>query len=395
MGLLFPRPITFIEARIFDPAGPSRSSSIRVARGRVVAVDCLPDPGDTVVDLQGSAVLPGMINAHDHLDLNNFPRLKWKERYANAAEWIADFQPRFNIDPELCSARAVPLRDRLFQGGIKNLLCGATTVCHHDPLYPQLDGEFPVRVVRRFKFSHSLLIDGAGVRAQYRKTPKDWPWIVHAAEGTDESAAREFSQLESWDCVGPNTILVHGVGLGTPEMNLLVERGGALIWCPSSNYFLLGATADIAPLNIARRVALGTDSRLSGEKDLLAELRFAAAHTDLCPAHLLRMVTVDAANLLRLSDVGVLRPGARADLVVFPADYGESIESIIKATRSEIRLVLLGGRAQVGDADMQGVFEATRVVADTVRIDGQTKILAKSLASRLRKSQAPEPGLEL
>jgi len=29
--------------------------------------------------------------------------------------------------------RAVPLTDRLFIGGLKNLLGGATTVAHHDP----------------------------------------------------------------------------------------------------------------------------------------------------------------------------------------------------------------------------------------------------------------------
>ena len=69
--------------------------TIRVKGHRVDGVDVAPDKGDAVVDLDDSFVFPGLINAHDHLELNSQPRLKWRERYDNAREWIADFQPRF------------------------------------------------------------------------------------------------------------------------------------------------------------------------------------------------------------------------------------------------------------------------------------------------------------
>ena len=64
-----------------------------------------PDKGDAVVDLEDSFVFPGLINAHDHLELNSQPRLKWRERYDNASEWFADFQPRFDTDPALAVTR--------------------------------------------------------------------------------------------------------------------------------------------------------------------------------------------------------------------------------------------------------------------------------------------------
>jgi len=387
-------PITFTETHVCGPDGVI-GSSLRIIKGRIAAVDCSPEAEDTVIRLQGSPILPGLINAHDHLELNNFPRLKWRDCYSNACEWIADFQPRFQTDPVLSSAISVSLKDRLLLGALKNLLCGATTVCHHNPLYRELTVGFPVRVVRRCCYSHSLLIDGESVKEKYQKTPKDWPWIIHAAEGTDASAAGEFTQLDRWNCLGPNTILVHGVGMAEKDKLTLIERGGALVWCPSSNNFLLGAIPDVALLAGARRVALGTDSRLSGERDLLSELKFAASHSRISAADLLRMVTEDAAALLRVPEVGALRPGAFADLVVFPPGTHDPWESLLSADRAKIRLVLLGGRAQLGDMDMLPAFDATRVRWTEVRVDRRPKLMEKTLADRARKSLAPEPGLEL
>jgi cytosine/adenosine deaminase-related metal-dependent hydrolase len=387
-------PTTYIRSPVYGADGII-GSSLRVVRGRVAGVNCLPEWGDAVIDLQGDPILPGFINAHDHLELNNFPRLKWRSRYPNVNEWISDFQPRFDTDPILSAAMSVPLENRLLLGGIKNLLSGATTVCHHNPLYRSLRKGFPARVIRRYRYSHSLQIDGEAAKKTYGKTPRSWPWIIHAAEGTDAAAAGEFALLDRWGCLGPNTIIVHGVGMGGEQQKTLIDRGGGLIWCPSSNAFLLGATADVRLLARARRVALGTDSRLSGERDLLAEMRYAAMHHHVMGEQLLRMVTVDAASLLRLSDAGTLRPGASADFVVLPQGSGGSLGSILAADRSQVRLVVLGGCAQVGDLDLLPAFEASGIHWVEVRVDGKAKALAKSLADKIRKSSIQEPGLEV
>ena len=59
--------------------------------------------------------------------------------------------------------RPETLDDRVWVGGLKNLLAGVTTVCHHNPMHRAAATPFPVRVVRNFGYSHSLHIDGDAV----------------------------------------------------------------------------------------------------------------------------------------------------------------------------------------------------------------------------------------
>jgi cytosine/adenosine deaminase-related metal-dependent hydrolase len=66
-------------------------------------------------------------------------------------------------------------------------------------------------------------------------------------------------------------VLVHAVGLRGADVELIVARGAAVIWCPSSNLAILGRTL-ATQIACRRALALGSDSRLSGARDLLAEL---------------------------------------------------------------------------------------------------------------------------
>ncbi len=203
---------------------------------------------------------------------------------------------------------------------MKNLLSGVTTVAHHDPLYPYLVGElFPTGVLAHYGWSHSLYIDGdEPVRAAYGRTRRIGHGIIHAAEGVDEEAAGEFDRSMLWAASEPTRSLctvLRSTELGARAWS---RWGQVSIWCPSSNLRLFGSTAEVGELARRGRVALGTDSRLSGSRDLLCELKAAREASELDAATLESMVTRDAAVLLRLPDRGVLRVGARADLLVLP-----------------------------------------------------------------------------
>jgi cytosine/adenosine deaminase-related metal-dependent hydrolase len=368
----------------------STAQTLRISRGRIAAIGTAPQAGDRVLDLHGDRVLPGLINAHEHLQLNGFSRLIYRPRYQNASQWIGDVEGRLHSDPQVRAHRAIAREDRLLLGGLKNLLSGVTTVAHHDPLYDSLtDARFPVRVLSRYGWSHSLFLDGAAqVQSSHHATPAQWPWMIHAAEGTDAAAAAEFECLASLGCVTANTVLIHGVGLSAVQHMQLAQMGGGLIWCPYSNLQLFGTTVAVRALVSQGRVALGSDSRISGSRDLLEELQAAAAASGLGSAELAWLVTGGAAQLLRLTDRGVLERGALADILVLPA--GMALE---RTTRADVRLVLIGGTARYGDPTYRPAH-AAGPEPGRVRVDGHDKFLERALLSRLMRSRVRERGLE-
>lgn len=358
-----------------------RPISLGVAGGRLVA----PGAGRRL-DLRGARLLPGLVNAHDHLHLNGaLPRLRFREVYRNASEWIADITPRLARDPQLLAHRARPRAQRLMAGGLKNLLSGATTVLHHDPRDPVLASPgFPVDVPAPAAWAHSLALEGeAAVRASRGVAGAGGLWVIHAAEGVDAAAAQEFERLDALGCIAPGSVLVHGVGLSRAQQRRLWEAGALLVWCPGSNLHLFGRTLDPAWLAERGGLLLGSDSRISGGRDLLAELALARALTGWPEAQLEAWVTTHAATALGLPDRGRLAPGLRADVIALPPSLPLS-----HATRADLRLVISGGRALYADADLG---EALGLVP--VQVDGRDKALAPHLAGEA--AAGVEPGLGL
>jgi cytosine/adenosine deaminase-related metal-dependent hydrolase len=385
--------LALVNGRVVTAAG--EVGSVTVRGGRIEALGAPPPARAAIVDLDGAFVFPGLVNAHDHLELNSFGRLKWRERYHNVREWIADFQPRFAGDGALQDARPDTLVARLWVGGLKNLLSGVTTVCHHNPLHRPLRRRFPVRVVRRFRHSHSLQIDGPSVADVCRTTPRQWPWIIHAAEGVDDEARCEIATLDRLGCLGPRTVLVHGVGIDRAERSCVLGRGAALVWCPTSNDFLFGRTADVAPFAAMRRLAIGTDSRLSGAGDLLDELRAAAGTRLLSADAILRSATSDAADVLRLADIGRIEVGGPADLTVLRPRSDQAAVSLTASARRDVRLTMIGGRPRYGDAACRPLFAACGEHAADVVVDGAPRLLAGWIAAAAAALRLREPGLEV
>jgi len=401
-------PVTLVNGRVACAPDRPLASSIRFA-SKVLAIDEPPRRGDTVVDLEGRFVIPGLVNAHDHLELNHYGRLKFRDRYGNATEWIDDMRPRLESDPAIAAARRHPLGDRLFIGALKNLLAGVTTVAHHNPYYAELRRTMPIRVVQRYGWAHSFALEnrpagargerGGDVAKRWRQTPADAPFFVHLAEGVDDEAAGELARLESCGCLAANTVVVHGVALDASDVAKIIAAGAALVWCPASNGFLFGRTAPVRLLlgssPRSGRVALGSDSRLTGSTDLLAEMRAARATGCATDAEIVAMVTTDAAAMLRLAHAGTLAIGAPADLAILPAAAGDMAGAVIEAQRRDLTLVAVDGRPLVGDRSMAAAFRARNVATRDIVVDDAPKIAASPLARRIRESPIPEPGVSV
>lgn len=377
---------------------------------RVRAIGEPPRPGDTVIDTDGAFVLPGLINAHDHLELNHFGRVKGRERYTNAIEWIEDMRPRLNDDATIREARRLPLTERLFAGALKNLLAGTTTVAHHNPYYRELRRTMPIRVLRRYGWAHSFAMEGApsgaggeaggSVEQRWRRTAADVPFIVHLAEGVDDAARAELPRLAALGCLAPNTIAVHGVAIDAAGFRQMAASGAGLVWCPASNAFLFGRTASIRVFMDGDRarsgaVALGTDSRLTGAADLLEELRVARATGCASADELLAMVTTTAARMLRLPHAGRLAVGSPADLIVVPPLAPTAADSMLESARRNIRLVMVGGRPMIGDPGFALAFRARGNAARRLVLDDAAKLVDSGLARRIAGCPIREPGVSL
>jgi cytosine/adenosine deaminase-related metal-dependent hydrolase/ubiquinone/menaquinone biosynthesis C-methylase UbiE len=342
-------------ARVALGPRESTQADVTIENGRIAILECNggPSSGSTThdkrsIDLSGFLLLPGLVNAHDHLEFALFPRLG-KGGYSNFVEWADDIH-RPESSP-VREHRAVSKNTRLWWGGIRNLLCGVTTVCHHNPYVPELfDEGFAVRVLRDFSWAHSVPLDHDLVHKQ-KSAAADQPFIVHLAEGVDSQSATEIFRLAEENALDHRTVIVHGLGLNEPGLHRMRSAGAGLVWCPTSNVFLFGRTHDRTTLQSLPRLALGSDSPLTATGDLLDEIRFAAQVVGLPVEELYSLVTTRAADVLRLnSGEGTLRIGARSDFFAIQ-DTGESpAHRLASLNYRDVEFVVIGGQVQLTSA---------------------------------------------
>ena len=312
-------------------------------------------------------------------------------------------------DPVVRRNMSYPLKSRLLIGGLKNVLSGVTTVAHHNPRYGQMRRWFPLRVVKKYGWAHSFQLEdqpvgargeaGGSVGERARATAPDQPFIVHVGEGVDARAASELGRLEAIGALRENTVLVHGVALTPLDWRRVMARGASLVWCPASNMFLFGQTAPVRQFldncgESSAHVCVGSDSRLTGARDILDELRTARDSADVTPAELLRAVTTAPARILKLTGAGLIAVGAPADLVVLPALKDDPAEALLAAERRDISLVAIGGRPVVSAPELRAVFAARRIGARPIVVDGRDRLADRRLGWAIARSPIQEPGVE-
>ena len=345
---------------------------VRVHQSRVAGEGAASPSDPVVVDLDGRWLMPGLLNGHDHLDFSTFTPLG-RPPYANVYAWARDVDAGAG-DPSVTAALAVPLVDRLFLGGLRNLLAGVTAVAHHNPFHRSMArDDFPVRVLQKYDFAHSPGLNPR-LRKTYRTTDRRIPWMIHAGEGTDEASRQEFGRLVEENVLRQNTVIIHGIAFGADEALRTAEARAALVWCPESNRRLYGSTADVALFLAAGvKVGLGSDSPVSGVRDPLSNLAAARDERVLDDEGLLRLATLGTAEATRLP-VGGLEGGDDADLLAVT-----SRESLLAGDRRAVALVMVRGRRLYGEPRLMEAVEPAPV---PLRVEGVERRIEPELGRR-------------
>lgn len=164
--------------------------------------------------------------------------------------------------------------------------------------------------------------------------------------------------LDDLGALTPSTHLAHGIYVDADDRALLRERGVSVALCPRSNGVIgLDPPPVAAYLREGNAIAVGTDS-LSSSPSLSPWHDVAALH-DIARAQgyadgdlherLFAAVTAGGAHALGLDDTGALRPGARADLAVFPAASAaprDVLAELVETGPGEASLTVVGGHVR-------------------------------------------------
>jgi cytosine/adenosine deaminase-related metal-dependent hydrolase/ubiquinone/menaquinone biosynthesis C-methylase UbiE len=379
-------------ANVRMSSGPDNwnDGGIRIEDGRIASTCGPADATTTALNLSGYLLLPGLINAHDHLEFGLFPNLgrpPGAPPYQNCTQWAWEIH---RVHSTIIQRyKQIPKTARLWWGAIRNLLCGVTTVCHHNPLYEGLtQPEFPVRVLSSFGWAHSLGFDPQP-REAFLHTPVDHPFILHAAEGIDVGSRNEIAKLDQMQVLGERTVLVHGLACKEAEISLINRRGGSLVVCPTSNRFLFARTLSQELLASVDRVALGSDSPITAAGDLLDEVACLNRNLGLDANTIYSMVTSSPAKMLRLTHgEGQILESGVADLIAVRSRNGTPASVLSGLTYADVELVLLAGRVQLASRDLYlRLPQNLRAGLSLLEVGGHQRWIRSPLQSLFRAAE--------
>jgi cytosine/adenosine deaminase-related metal-dependent hydrolase len=336
--------------------GAFQLCDVRVIGSTISEVDSqiLPSKDDYVIPLEGSYVLPGLINSHDHLEFNLFRQLG-RPPYNNYVEWADDIQ---NLHKRaIQKVLRIPLKYRLLWGAYKNIFSGVTTVVHHNPYYWQLRFGFPLEVYHPYQWIHSLRLEKRDIGKLL--TDDTSTRFIHLAEGIDSLAGTELTELAAMNGLNPRTVIIHGIGLSDEDVAAMSSHGCGLVWCPTSNLYLFGKTAPVEKMIGKIPIALGTDSTLTGSISLFDEMRVARKMKQLDTRCVVDLVTSLPAKMLRLNK-GEIRRGTSADFLMFQSNIHDPFETSICLSPKEIWCLWKNGEPIYGDIELANLTTGRR-----------------------------------
>jgi cytosine/adenosine deaminase-related metal-dependent hydrolase len=214
------------------------------------------------------------------------------------------------------------------------------------------------------------------------------PITIHLAQSADEVATigqrydgRTPAEYLDWlGLLAPDLLAAHCVSSSDDDLKLMAARGATVLNCPRV-FARSGVTAAFSRFaGHGIRTVVGTDGY---NMDMLGELnaasmisKIASARPDVANApDLIEAVTATAADVLNRSDLGVIAPGAKADLTVVDLShphlqplFDPRRALIALANRANIDQVIVDGHILVDGGRYAGGDEAAIIQAGTAAI---------------------------
>ncbi|HYI77184.1 MAG TPA: amidohydrolase family protein, partial [Chryseolinea sp.] len=207
------------------------------------------------------------------------------------------------------------------------------------------------------------------------------PFIVHAGEGVDEFSFAEIQKLDDLGLLQGNTVLVHAVALNEKYLSKLQSANAAIVWCPASNIFMFDTTAPIEKLRDKIKIALGTDSTLTGSPTLLDEMKFASRTNLVSSEQIYEMVTTNSASIFQIATSQV-RLSTEANFFICPIRDENYYDNLIEMTLADIAIVLCRGKLRLAHEE---IMMGKSLLKNCCTVQGRSKNICLNISALKRK----------
>ena len=363
---------------------PIRDGCVAVEAGRIVwvgrfgASDAFAISSARVHDLGQGVLLPGLVNAHTHLELSHLAGkiAPTGDGFAGWAEAVVASRGRFGREETLaaCEAAIRGLEDSgtVAVGDVSNALTGLEALSRSSlsaVVFLELLAWDPGSAMATLDWGERVLQEHRGAErpglklrlaahAPHSVSPellcqlsaRGGPGAIHLAESREEAefvaagtgpwpaflAARGLGHVrfapsgkspvrycDSLGVLHSRLVAAHGVQVDAADRRVLAERGVHVVLCPRSNRTIGVGQADAPSLEAAGvKLALGSDSLASAPSlDVLEDaVLLHRQFPELAPRAILRMATLGGASALGFHELGAIEPGRRAAFAYAPAD---------------------------------------------------------------------------
>ncbi len=389
---------------------PIENGAIVVTGNTITAVDTFAEiraaHSGEVTDLGECALLPGLVNAHCHLDYSMMRRAIQPQR--SFTDWVV----RINA-----LKRCLGPDDyrRAITKGLAELQRWGTTSVANIESFPELLTDAPPSPLRVWWFLEMIDVRhivpseevACGMLAFFEKEPSrrggfglsphapytasgplyesvseaaaafDMPVMTHVAESREEWEMFRHARGDLHDFMrklerpmqdchlgrtplghlihhtgfGARWILAHMNELDDEDLTLLASiprhERPSIVHCPGSHRYFRHAPFRLAKLlELRMNICLGTDSLASTHSlSMFDEMRFLADREQwLHPADVLAMATLHGARALALH-AGKIEPGALADLIAIPHDASfRDVHAAVIANREPVAWMMIDGQ---------------------------------------------------